>query len=72
MQQFYTVWLLTTLISREKLRKIQFSIFEEKFVKIQQFCTVWLFTTLISREKLRKIQLLTLRGDRRGRTSHKA
>ena len=30
-----------------RLRKIQFSIFEEKFVKIQQFCTIWLLTTLI-------------------------
>ena len=49
--------ILTTFIWREKLKKkIQVSIFEEKFVKTQKFCIVWLLITLISREKIEEIQ----------------
>ena len=38
------------------MRKIQFSISAEKFVKIQNLCSVWLLIALIWREKLRKVQ----------------
>ena len=43
-----TFWLLTTLISREKIRNSS----SKKFVKIQRFCIAKLVTTFISREKL--------------------
>ena len=48
-QRFCAAWLLTTLISREKLRNFS----SKKFVKTKRFCGAWLLTTLISREKLR-------------------